>query len=155
MTEEIINTDDYFYEITDESRGTIGYGCISYKVSELIRKIHKQNKQFKRLEQIIDADNKQIELDAECIANYVKEVTKLKQENERLKEENFNWEEINKLQEKYQAALEEIREIEELAYYSKGISEEPLSQCDFILDAINDYEQRRIKILTKINEVLK
>jgi len=35
-----------------------------------------------RLEQIVKADNKQIELDAECIANYVKEVKKLKQENE-------------------------------------------------------------------------
>lgn len=55
---------------------------------------------------------------------------------------------------KYRSALEEIREIEELAYYSKGISEEPLSQRDFMIDAINNYEQRRIKILTKINEVI-
>lgn len=54
----------------------------------------------------------------------------------------------------YKTALEEIREIEELPYYSKGMLEEPLSQWDFILHAIDDYEQRRIKILTKINEVL-
>ena len=55
---------------------------------------------------------------------------------------------------KYKTALEEIREIAELPYYPKGMPEEPLSQRDFILHAINNYEQRRIKILTKINEVL-
>lgn len=93
-----------------------------------------------------------------CLKKLEKENAKLKQENETL---NYQWhkraeiaDEWYKLAEKYKSALEEIREIEELAYYSKGVPEEPLSQRDFILDAINNYEQRRIKILTKINEVL-
>ena len=38
-----------------------------------------------------------------------KTIEKLQQDNARLKEENFNWEQINKLQEKYQQTLEEIR----------------------------------------------
>jgi len=46
------------------------------------------------LEQKTKADNKQIELDAECIANYIKDITKLKQENTELKIQNallFLW----------------------------------------------------------------
>lgn len=100
--------------------------------------------------------------DVESIEEAIK---RLEQENKELKEENITaqkeyWklEQGNDfLAEKvrlYRSALEEIREIEELPYYSKGMLEEPLSQWDFILHAIDYYEQRRIKILTKINEVL-
>ena len=103
---------------------------------------------------------------------YYKQLKRLEQENKELKEvkeqlKKWNDENLKRQGEmqlwidlaeeqrkKYRSALEEIREIEELAYYSKGISEEPLSQRDFMIDAINNYEQRRIKILTKINEVI-
>ena len=82
---------------------------------------------------------------ARCLKNdcYYKQLKRLEQERDGLKE--------NKT---YRSALEEIRKIEELAYYSKGVSEESLSQRDFMLNVIDDYEQRRINILTKINEIL-
>jgi len=54
-----------------------------------------------------------------CAGNkncYYKQRKRLEQENKELKEENFNWEQINKLQEKYKSALEEIREIAEPIY---------------------------------------
>lgn len=89
---------------------------------------------------------------------YLSELKRLEQENKELKEysqrmenqrENY-YKEYNN----YRSALEKIREIEKLAYYPKGMPEKLLTQWDFILHAIDDYEQRRIKILTKINEVL-
>ena len=90
-----------------------------------------------------------------------KQLKRLEQENRELKaykdvNEDFKqaWDELNEKYKQLRSALEEIREIEELAYYPKGMTEIPLSQRDFILNAINNYEQRRIKILTKINEVL-
>lgn len=94
-----------------------------------------------------------------------KQLKRLEQENKELKEEKlyrgidrqFIEDANDRLYfeaKKYRKALEEIREIEELPYYSKGMPEEPLSQRDFTLGAINDYEKRRMKILTKINEVL-
>ena len=108
-----------------------------------------------------EKDYKSLYESADAVITFIsKRMYKLEQENERLREYvNANplfsdsWN--NRLRaDKYKSALEEIREIAELPYYSKGMPEEPLSQRDFILDAINNYEQRRIKILTKINEVL-
>ena len=138
MTEEIINTDDYFYEITDEGRGTIGYGCVSYKTAELIRRIHKQNKQLSRLEQENKELKKQIESDKGLITvggkqqyEYLQRVEELEQENKELK---------TKLDvfaftiSQYESALEEIKVISD--NYNLTVNE------------------RRKQIADKINEVL-
>lgn len=64
-------------------------------------------------------------------------IARLEQENKELKEENFNWEQINKLQEKYKSALEEIRT------FAKPIKENSCFglQCgfiDFVLETIRE-----------------
>lgn len=58
---------------------------------------------------------------------------------QQLKEENFNWEQINKMQEKYQQILQDIEEI----------AKNYLTECQgFSCDAMNE-------ILQKISEVNK
>lgn len=53
---------------------------------------------------------------------------------------------------KYKQTLEEIRTIEITAYHSSNL--EPLSQMQLMENIIDGYEQRRIRILEKIKEVL-
>ena len=126
MDKEIINTDDYFYEITDESRGTIGYGCISYKTTELIGRIHKQNKQFQRLQQ----------------GN-----TELKAENERLKKEIKLFQNAHDTEQdrkrKFENCLDEIKEIADEMYedYRKRWDDNISEGLEQILDLI--YKARK------------
>ena len=118
------------------------------RIDELKKTVENQKLEYEELQ----CDLSEVENACGC---YQSENAELKQENEELKELNKkiceDWEKEIKV---YWNALEEIREIEILAYYPKGVPEEPLSQRDFILGAINEYEKRRIKILNKINEVL-
>ena len=107
-------------------------------------------KQLKRLEQKLKlAENHIKDLDlmvhnGEERENELEQKLKAKeQECEKLKEENFNWEQINKLQEKYQQTLEEIRE-----KWNEFKKLSPLEIC---------FSQRQIYELDKAinNEVLK
>ena len=75
-------------------------------------------KQLQRLKQENETNLKQIELDVDCIANYVKEVKKLNKENAKLKEEfektsngflKIQYKLANNC-DNYRKALEEIRE---------------------------------------------
>ena len=134
---------------------------------------YRSQKKIERLEQLKNKYYQQTLDDEITISDLITKCNDLEQKNKELKEEiqfhnkensnllaernalQIGYDEIREVRERYRSALEEIREIVELAYYSKGMPEEPLSQRDFILDVINNYEQRRIKILTKTNEVLK
>ena len=161
MTEEIINAD----------------GSRNWQANILLDNIKRLEQENKQLTQWLDEARRNADF-------WCDKCTGLEQENKELKEKfneaqddiesltnanNYYFKENKELRKEiaelrkdcnhcnfhtYRSALEEIRELEKLAYYSKGMPEEPLSQSDFILDAINNYEQRRIKILTKINEVL-
>ena len=123
MTEEIINTDDYFFEITDEGRGTIDYGCVSYRTVELVRRIHKQNKQLKRLEQ----ENKELKKDVQlfkCLNTFG--------ESEchcacRCLGNEF-CEDADKKINSYRSALEEI----------SGLASPHCTQCSQIINIINE-----------------
>lgn len=125
------------------------YEDMQIKRNELIE-LKQENKELKEWK------DKVVKLfESACRCKYLNEETDIcSYTNEKCININkcvYKYQELNS---NYRSALEEIREIEKLAYYPKGMPEEPLSQRDFILHAINDYEQRRIKILTKINEVL-
>ena len=116
----------------------------NYKLSE-ISKEYNARRCIEKLYRLICDDTKSVQETYIALKDEVSEFLRIH------KTMSSKYEEAKQT---YKQALEEIRDIIELTYYSKGISEEPLSQLDFMLDAINDYEQRRIKILIKINEVL-
>ena len=87
---------------------------------------------------------------------YYKQLKRLEKENEKLKEiiETQNpWNKCKNCNKDYKSVLEEIREIEKNAYYSNNLV--PMSQMQLMENIIDGYEQRRCKILNKINEVLK
>ena len=102
----------------------------------------------------------------EC--NY-KRLIRLKQENEELKKEinlyknsivanhdraiGKRFEEVLEENEELKQALEEIREIIRFPLYTN--STKPLSQIDFLINLVNEFEKNREKIINKINEVLK
>lgn len=54
---------------------------------------------------------------------------------------------------KFEAVLKEIREIIRFPLYTN--STKPLSQIDFLINLVNEFEKNREKIINKINEVLK
>jgi spore coat polysaccharide biosynthesis protein SpsF (cytidylyltransferase family) len=85
-------------------------------------------------------------------------IDRLEQERNELKQENELFRQAHKAEQdrrrKYENALEEIREIEQCMAVAKGVSENPVSAIDHVSNLLSEYENRRIKILTKINEVL-
>ena len=48
----MIEIDEYFTEIIDEGRGTIGYYLISYKDKALVKAIYKHNKKLEKIKEM-------------------------------------------------------------------------------------------------------
>ena len=82
---------------------------------------------------------------------YFKQLQRLEQENELFRQAHKAEQDRRR---KYENALEEIREIEQCMAVAKGVSENLVSAIDHVSNLLSEYENRRIKILTKINEVL-
>ena len=53
---------------------------------------------------------------------------------------------------KFEAALEEIREIIRFPLYTN--STKPLSQIDFLINLVNEFEKNREKIINKIKSIV-
>jgi len=109
----------------------------------------------------IDTLDGMVKIKGKCgyeIIGGCRELRELKQENERLKKSEDEWrhsaEYARILMIKFQSALEEIREIEQCMAVAKGVSENPVSAIDHMSNLLSEYENRRIKVLTRINEVL-
>ena len=166
--------EDYEMRIPESGYCNIGLCAYMFNCNSLIDDLEKhcidnpncQYKQLQRLKKENEELKKQIDLDAECIANYMKNATNLKKENEELKDKAYKDadmiyvlnETIHEFEvdlniekaahkcdietlDKYHKALEEIREICKRTF---AVCDDDCGNANKIAD-----------IITKIDEVLR
>lgn len=129
MTNKIngIDVSEYFIDVVDEGGSTIDYEILPNSKRLLVEKIFEQNQQLKRLQE----ENNKLRKRQITKNGFICDC-----------EQNAN----------YKQALEEIREIinEQNSPLDKAIS-----QFEFTLERLCVYEEKYIKVVDKINEVLK